>query len=222
MACRITQGLIDCLFLAFQGMAACEAYLASKGEHKQAMGSRCWQAEVLPAAAAVSVRQLITAAESGNTSSSRAVWGSPGPDAELPDRHCSWSRQQPELSVDCLLHTSHTAPPSPTLSPRPWSAATQHRGTSCGMSEYDRGATLPSRGMSHKVAHPWGGMDTGLGDATFQGREPAPESMLPEGAPLALELCHKVNRPHCLISRAERLSSLVVHVWTAEGGLPRR
>ena len=191
------------------------------------MSTRYWQAEVLPAAATLSVRQLITAAESGKSSSSNPVWGSPGPDTELPDRHCSWSRQQPELSINCLLHdTSQTTPPSPTLSPRLRSAATQHLGTPSGMSQDQRhpealpdcgrGGPLPSLGTSHKAAHQWSGMDTGPVDVTFQGRQPAPES---------LQLCNKVNLPHCLVSSTERLSIRKVYLWTPENrscGLPKR
>lgn len=188
------------------------------------MSSRCWQAEALPAAAALSVRQLITAAESGNSSSSKAVRGSPGPDTELPDRYCSWSRQQPERSVDRLLHhTSQTTPPpSPTPSPRLRSAASQHLRTLSGMSEFDRGAPLPSLGTPlgtpRNDAQRWGGMDNGPANATFQGREPARESMLPEGTALGwLELCNKVSFPHCLVSSAKCLKGLRVHAKCLRG-----
>ena len=169
------------------------------------MSTRCRQAEILPTWATNSVRQLITAAELGNSSSSKAVLGSPGPDTELPDCLCSWSNQQPELSINCLLHTtSQTAPPSPTLSPRLSFVANQHLGTSSGMSNYDRGAPLPSPGSSRRVAHLSSSLDDGPADATFQGREPALDSLLLEGSPL--ELCNKVNLPHCLVSRAKCLS----------------
>ena len=80
------------------------------------------------------------------------------------------------------------------------------------MSNHDRGAPLPSLGTSRNVAHLSSGMDDGPADAPSQGREPALESMLP-----ALELCNKVNLPHCLFSSAKYLSGPKVHLWTPEG-----
>ena len=187
------------------------------------MSNRCWEAEILPARPTNSVRQLITAAELGNSSSNKAVLGSPGPHTDLPDCLCSWSKQQPELSVNCLLHTtSQIAPPSPTLSPRLSFVPFQNLGTSSGMSDCDRGAPLPAPGSSRRVAHLSSNMDNGPSDATFQGREPALESLLLEGSPL--ELCNKVNLPHCLVSSAKCLRGSRCACGRLRGScaLPRR